>query len=173
MEVLAAHQEAIEPALDVRLADWLNLHVELICDATMSVPCEIDERDQGHGADDRVEGSLAAGSKTDKAPRKRGLATNGRSDAPQIGLGLAVPRAGLPVRRGVVPGHTVDVSPMAQVQDDVRGWQLSRWVLVGAAGRVSQDTRKKLSESGGTSLWCMPMRRGDDVTTEVLQRPGR
>ena len=45
---------------------------------------------------------------------------------------------------------------MAQVQDDLRGWKLSRCVFVGDARMVSQDNLKKLSESGGrlTSRAC-------------------
>jgi transposase len=173
MDLLEAHKEDIEHALYFRLANLLSLDVELLFYDTTSLHFEIDEMDQGHGEDDLVEGSLAAGSKTYKAPRKRGLSKNGRSDAPQIVIGLAVTRDGLPVRHWVFPGNTVDVSTVAQVKDDLRGWKLSRCVFVGDAGMVSQDNLKKLSESGGKYILCMPMRRGDEVTHEVLQRPGR
>jgi hypothetical protein len=173
MDLLEAHKEAIEHALYCRLADLLNLAVELIFYATTSLHFEIDAMDRGHGADDLVDGSLAAGAKPDKAPRTRGLSKNGRSDAPPVVIGLAVTRDGLPVRHWVLPGHPVDVNPVAQVKDDLRGWHLSRCVLVGDAGRVSQDNLNKLSTSGGKYLLCMPMRRGDEVTNEVLQRPGR
>jgi hypothetical protein len=173
MDLLEAHKEDIEKALYFRLADLLNLDVELSFYDTTSLHFEIDEIDQGDGEDDLVEGSLAAGSKTYKAPRKRGLSKNGRSDAPQIVIGLAVTRDGLPVRHWVFPGHTVDVSTVAQVKDDLRGWKLSRCVFVGDAGMVSQENLKTLSQSGGKYILCMPMRRGDEVTHEVLQRPGR
>jgi Transposase DDE domain len=173
MDLLEAHKDAIEQALYFRLADLLNLDVELIFYDTTSLHFAIDEIDQGYGEDDVVEGSMAAGAKTYQAPRKRGLAKNGRSDAPQIVIGLAVTRDGLPVRHWVFPGNTVDVRTVAQVKDDLRGWKLSRCVFVGDAGMVSQDNLKKLSESGGKYILCMPMRRGDEVTHEVLQRPGR
>jgi hypothetical protein len=173
MDLLEAHKDGIEQALYFRLADLLNLDVELIFYDTTSLHFEIDEMDQGHGDEDLVEGSIAAGSKTYKAPRKRGMAKNGRSDAPQIVIGLAVTRDGLPVRHWVFPGNTVDVTTVAQVKADLKGWKLSRCVFVGDAGMVSQDNLKTLSESGGKYILCMPMRRGDEVTTEVLQRPGR
>jgi hypothetical protein len=173
MDMLEAHKEAIEHALYFRLADLLSLDVELIFYDTTSVHFESDEMDQGHGEDDLVEGSPAAGAKTYKAPRQRGLSKNGRSDAPQMVVGLAVTRDGLPVRHWVFPGNTVDVNTVAQVKDDLRGWQLSRCVFVGDAGMVSHENRRKLSESGGKYILCMPMRRGDEVTREVLQRPGR
>src|SRR4029453_12968334 len=172
MDWLEAHKEAIEQAVYFRLADLLNLDVELIFYDTTSVHFESDEMDQGQGEEDLVEGSLAAGAKTYKAPRKRGLSKNGRSDAPPIVVGLAVTRDGLPVRHWVFPWNPVDVSTVAQVKDDLRGWKLSRCVFVGDAGMVSQENLSKLSESGGKYILCMPMRRGDEVTREVLQRPG-
>jgi hypothetical protein len=73
MDVLAAHKDAIERALYVRLADLLNLDVELIFYDTASLHFDMDEVDHGHGEEDVVEGSLAAGAKTYRAPRKRGL----------------------------------------------------------------------------------------------------
>src|SRR5918997_3820739 len=173
MDMLEAHKDAIEQAVYFRLADLLSLDVELIFYDTTSLHFEIDEVDQGHGDDDLVEGSMAAGSKTYKAPRKRDLSKNGRGDAPQVVIGLAVTRDGLPVRHWVFPGNTVDVTTVAQVKDDLRGWKLSRCVFVGDAGMVSQENLNRLSKSGGKYIVCMPMRRGDEVTTDVLQRPGR
>jgi len=173
MDVLEAHKEAIEHALYFRLADLLSLDVELIFYDTTSLHFEIDEIDGGVGEEDVVEGSPAAGAKTYQAPRKRGLSKNGRGDAPQIVVGLAVTRDGLPVRHWVFPGNTVDVTTVAQVKADLRGWQLSRCVFVGDAGMVSQANLTTLSASGGKYILCMPMRRGDEVTRAVLQRPGR
>jgi hypothetical protein len=173
MDMLEVHKDGIEQALYFHLADLLNLDVELIFYDTTSLHFESDEIDQGHGEDDVVEGSMAAGAKVYKAPRKRGMSKNGRFDAPQIVIGLAVTRDGLPVRHWVFPGNTVDVTTVAQVKADLRGWKLSRCVFVGDAGMVSQANLTTLSESGGQYILCMPMRRGDEVTTEVLQRPGR
>ena len=173
MDVLDAHKEGIEPARYFRLAALLNLDVELLFSDTTSLPFDSDEVDQGYGEDDVVAGSLAAGATTYKALRKRGLSKHGRFDAPQIVIGLAVTRDGLPVRHWVLPGNPVDVNTVAQVKDDLRGGTLRRGVFVGDAGRVSQDNLKKLRASGGQYILCMPMRRGDEVTHEVLQRPGR
>jgi hypothetical protein len=134
MDVLAAHQEAREPALDCRLAALLSLDVELIFYDTTSLHFDIDAIDWGVGAADCVEGSLAAGAKPSKAPRKRGLANNGRGEAPQMVVGLAVTRDGLPVRHWVLPGHTVAVTTVAQVKAALRGWQLRRCVGGGRCG---------------------------------------
>ena len=100
----------------------------------------------------------------------------GRTTAGRLGASHTArwPWHGAPdPRHWVLPGNTVDVNTVAQVKDDLRGWTLRRRVFVGDAGMVSQDNLKKRSASGGTYILCMPMRRGDEVTHEVLQRPGR
>jgi hypothetical protein len=73
----------------------------------------------------------------------------------------------------VFPGNTVDVSTVEQVKRDLKGWQLLRCVFVGDAGRVSQANLQTLARGGGKYIVCMSMRRGDEVTREVLARPGR
>jgi hypothetical protein len=163
----------MEQALYFRLADLLNFAVELIFYDTTSLPFALDERDQGHGDAALVAGRMAAGAQTYKAPRKRGRAKNGRADAPQIVSGLAVTRDGLPVRHWVCPGHTVEVSTVAQVKDDLRGWTLSRCGWGGDAGLGSQAPLPQLRQRGGKYIVCMPRRRGDEVPPDVLQRPGR
>jgi hypothetical protein len=120
-----------------------------------------------------VEGRRAAGAKVSKAPRNRGMAKHGRSDAPQLVIGLAVTRDGLPVRHGVCPGTPVDVTTVAHVKDALKGWKLSRGVLVGEAGMVAPEHLDWRRKSGGKYLLCRPRRRGDEVPHDVLQRPGR
>ena len=55
----------------------------------------------------------------------------------------------------------------------LRGWQLIRCRFVGDAGMVSQANWQTLYSGGGNYLLAMPMRRGDEVTEDVLSRPGR
>jgi len=173
MDFLEAHQEAIEKAIYFRVADLLNLDVELIFYDTTSLHFEVADEDRGVGEDDLVQGSEAAGAKCYLAPRKRGYAKNGRADVPQIVVGLAVTREGFPVRHWVFPGNTVDVTTVAQVKEDLRGWQLSRCVFVGDAGMVSQDNLRRLSLGGGKYIVCMPIHQGGEVAQEVLARSGR
>jgi hypothetical protein len=59
--------------------------------------------------------ALGPCSKLYPAPRKRGYSKNGRGDVPEIVVGLAVTREGIPVRHWVFPGNTVAVSTVAQV----------------------------------------------------------
>jgi len=173
MDFLEANKEPIEREIFHRVADLLNLDVEVLFYDTTSLHFEIDQSDRGAGEDDVVHGSLAAGHKAYKAPRKHGLSKNGRSDAPQIVVGLAVTREGFPVRHWVFPGNTVDVSTVAQIKRDLRDWQLTRCLFVGDAGMVSAANFKALAAGGGKYLMCMPLRRGDALTEQVLARAGR
>ncbi len=173
MDFLEANREAIERAIYFRMADLLNLDVEIVFYDTTSLHFEIDEPDRGFGENDEVHGSALAGKKTYRALRKRGHSKNGRFDAPQIVIGLAVTRDGFPVRHWIFPGNTVDVTTVAKVKEDLKGWQLSRCVFVGDAGMVSAENLTTLARSGGKYIVCMPIHRGGEVATEVVTRPGR
>jgi len=152
------------------VADLFNLDVDLTFYDTTSVHFEVDEEDHGGGPNDQVRGSQPAVAKPYAALRKRGKSKDGREDAPQIVIGLAVTRDGFPVRHWVFPGNTVDVTTVEQVKADLRGWQLSRCLFVGDAGMVSEANLKSLGRGGGKYIVCVPMRRGDEVTEEVLAR---
>src|SRR5208337_4679513 len=136
MDFLEANKDAIERAIYFRMADLLNLDVEIIFYDTTSLHFEVDDEDRGQGDRDEVHGSLAAGRKTYPALRKRGHSKNGRFDAPQIVVGLAVTRDGFPVRHWIFPGNTVDVTTVERVKQDLRGW------VIGAEPRAA-------SRSGG------------------------
>ncbi|MCB2022422.1 MAG: IS1634 family transposase [Burkholderiaceae bacterium] len=172
MDFLEANKTAIEQAIFYQVADLLNLDVDIVFYDTTSLHFEIDDEDEGD-TEGRVRGSVAAGAKAYAAPRKRGHSKNGRGDAPQIVVGLAVTRDGFPVRHWVFPGNTVDVTTVAKVKADLKGWQLTRCLFVGDAGMVSKANFQALAKGGGKYLMAMPMRRGDEVTEAVLSRPGR
>ena len=120
-----------------------------------------------------VKGSQAAGAKTYRAVRKRGKSKNGRGDVPQVMVGLAVTRDGFPVRHWVFPGNTVDVTTVAQVKADLKGWRLNRCVFVGDAGMVSAQNLRTLARGGGRYIVCMPVHPGGEVDKEVVSRRGR
>lgn len=173
MDFLEQNKAAIEEALYFRIADLLNTDVELIFYDTTSLHFEIDEEDVGVGSDDEVGGSVGAGEKTYQAARKRGKSKNGRDDAPQIVVGLAVTRDGFPVRHWIFPGNTVDVTTVEQVKRDLKGWRLNRCVFVGDAGMVSKVNLSELARGGGRYIVCMPVHPGGEVDRQVISRPGR
>jgi hypothetical protein len=173
MEFLEANKEQIEEEIYWRLSDLLNLDVDLIFYDTTSLHFEIDEEDEGWGEDNVVYGSRLSGAKEYRAPRKRGNSKNGRTDAPQIIVGLAVTRDGFPVRHWIFPGNTVDVTTVEKVRRDLRRWKLGRCVFVGDAGMVSEENLNNLGRGGGKYIVAVPTAREKEVANDVLPRPGR
>lgn len=164
MDLLENHKEEIEKSVYFAMADLMSADVDLIFYDTTSLHFEVDEED---------EAELGKRERTYPAQRKRGHSKNGRDDAPQIVIGLAVTRDGLPVRSWVFPGNTADVTTVERVKNDLRGWRLGRCVFVGDAGMNSEENRRSLSLGAGKYILAAKMRAGDEVTREVLTRPGR
>ena len=164
MDFLEVHKAEIEKAIYFRMADLMKADVDLIFYDTTSLHFDVDEEDE-------VE--LAAHGRKYEALRKRGYSKNGRGDAPQIVVGLAVTRDGLPVRSWVFPGATADITTVTKVKEDLRGWRLGRCVFVGDAGMNSDENRRQLALGNGKYILASKIRGGDEVTKEVISRPGR
>ena len=152
MDFLSKYKEKIEEQLYWNLADLLSMDVDLIFYDTTSVHFEIDEEDD---------------------LRLRGYSKNGRSDVPQIVVGMAVTRDGYPVKSWVFEGNTADVTTISQVKKDLKGWRLNRCVFVTDAGMVSEENLKELAKGGTRYIVAMPCRRGTEVVEDVLSRAGR
>jgi hypothetical protein len=173
MDFFEQHKATVEKELFFRIADLFACDVELIFYDTTTLHCEIDAEDAGGAEDATLRGSRLAGAKRYPALRQRGKAKNRREDVPQVIVGLAMTRDGLPVRSWVFRGDTVDVETVQQVKADLRGWKLTRSVFVGDAGMVSEANLQALARGGGKYILCMPVKPGNEVSEAVLARPGR
>jgi hypothetical protein len=173
MDFFEQHKETLEKELFFRIADLFSCDVELVFYDTTTLHCEIDGEDAGGAEDATLRGTPLAGAKLYPALRQRGKAKNKRNDVPQVIVGLAMTRDGLPVRSWVFRGDTVDVETVAQVKADLRGWKLTRSVFVGDAGMVSEANLRALAAGGGKYILCMPVKAGNEVSDDVLARPGR
>ena len=164
MDFLEDNKVEVEKSVYFATADLMNADVDLVFYDTTSLHFEVDEED---------EAPLAKGHRHYPPLRKRGHAKNGREDAPQLVIGLAVTRDGLPVRSWVLPGNTADVTTVQKVKEDLKGWRLGRCVFVGDAGMNSEENRRTLALGGGKYILAAKMRAADEVTTDVLTRAGR
>jgi len=150
MDFLEDHKKEIEEALYWRLADLLNMDVDLVFYDTTSVHFETADEDE--------------------ELRRRGYSKNGRSDAPQIVVGMAVTRDGYPVKSWVFPGNTTDVTTIEHIKTDLRGWRLNRCIFVADAGMVSEANLAMLRRGGGHYIVAMPWRKGTEVVEKVSKR---
>jgi hypothetical protein len=104
--------------------------------------------------------------------RTYGHSKDHREDRPQVVIGMAVTRTGIPIRTWCWPGNTADVTMLAQVRADLTDWQLSRVVWVTDRGFASAENRRLLQTGGGHYIQAEKLRSGDEATA-ALARAGR
>src|SRR5690606_1586147 len=131
----------LEEAVFHQVANLLNLEVDLLFFDTTSTYFCIDEADEAVERDAR--GEVLTDDDDDhstKSPatttgfRTYGKSKDHRDDLPQIVVGLAVTREGIPVRVWSWPGNTSDSALIRQVKADLKEWTLSRVVWVADRG---------------------------------------
>jgi len=120
--VEADTQGQVQEAVFFAVANLLNLEVDVLFFDTTSTYFERDTEDQ----DEPGEGEGAGR----EGFRRYGKSKDHRDDLPQIVIGLAVTRTGIPVRCWCWPGNTQDQTLLAEVKDDLRAWQLGRVITV-------------------------------------------
>jgi hypothetical protein len=159
--VEADAEAKVQEAVFFACADLLNLEVDLLFFDTTSTYFEAEP-------DIDVDGG------TDAPPfRALGHSRDHRPDLPQIVIGLAVTREGIPVRVWVWPGNTNDHTVSQQVKDDLRGWRLGRCVWVVDRGFSSDENLRYLTRGGGHWIAGERMRDGSADAQAALARPGR
>ena len=80
-------------------------------------------------------------------------------DLPQVVIGMAVTRDGIPVRVWTFPGNTSDQEIIRKVKDDLRGWNLRRLIWVLDRGFTSERNRRYLQRGGGHYIVGEKLRR--------------
>jgi hypothetical protein len=169
------------------VANLLNLEVDLLFFDTTSIYFELDEADEPVARDERghrvAEGSgtagadQAAGGDT-TATKPVGLRTFGaskdhRPDLPQVVVGMAVTRAGIPVRVWCWPGNASDQKLIAQVKAEMRDWTLARIVWVADRGFASAANRRMLRAGNHHYILGEKLRSDTPEVKAALARQGR
>ena len=173
------------------VASLLDLEVDLLFFDTTSTFFEIEAGDEPVARDARGEvlpdnqqpdtgGAEVTGADDDEAegPRRAGFRTWGKSkdfrgDLPQIVIGMAVTRTGIPVRVWSWPGNTTDSALIRQAKADLRDWTLARVVWVGDRGFTSAANRRDLRAGGHGYILGERLRSGSAEARAALARPGR
>jgi len=151
----------VQEAVFFAVANLLNLEVDLLFFDTTSTYFERDTEDPP--TLDEAEPGF----------RRYGHSKDSRPDLPQIVIGLAVTREGIPVRVWCWPGNTSDQAVLPQVKNDLRTWRLGRVVTVVDRGFSSAANLGYLRRAGGHFIAGERMRAGTPHVEEVLARQGR
>jgi transposase len=133
------------------VANLLNLEVDLILFDTTSTYFETE-----------IESEL----------KKHGYSKDKRGDLPQVIIGLAVTRDGIPVKHWVFPGNTMDMSTIKQVKNDLVAWHLSRVVFVHDEGMTSAANLQYLQRGGGHYIAGCKLRSGEGRAEQALRHQG-
>ena len=153
--VEADAQAKVQEAVFFAVADLLNLEVDLLLFGTSSTHFE---RDTDEGED---------------GFRRYGHSKDHRPDLPQIVIGLAVTKEGIPVRCWCWPGNTDDQAVLPEVRDGMRDWRLGRVVTIVDRGMSAEANLDYLTRAGGHYIAGERMRTGAPLVEQALSRQGR
>jgi transposase len=154
MDVLLEYREIIHKEVFFAVANLLNLEVDLLFFDTTSTYFEMDEEDEA-------------------GLRQYGHSKDHRPDLPQVVIGLAVTKEGIPVKCWTMPGNTSDMKTVETVKNDLLGWKLSRCVWVMDRGMSSEENRLILQKAGGHYIIGEKLRDNQEIHKEVLAKRGR
>jgi hypothetical protein len=178
MDWLLEIRGALEKAVFDRAADLLGLEIDLLFFDTTSTYFVTEEADapiardaQGIPVPDGA--GDAAGQGREAGFRTWGNSKDYRDDLPQVVIGMAVTRTGIPVRVWCWPGNTSDSALIRQVKDDMRDWALSRVVWVADRGFTSAENRRYLRKGGNHYIIGEKLRSGSAEAGAALSRQGR
>jgi len=177
MDWLLQIREALEKRVFDRAAEVLGLEVDLLFFDTTSTYFVTEEAD-APVARDQLGNPVPGGAEDAGNGREAGFRTWGKSkdhrdDLPQIVIGMAVTRDGIPLRVWCWPGNTADSALIRQVRDDMRGWSLSRVIWVADRGFTSAENRRYLRKGGNHYIIGERLRSGSPEAAAALSRQGR
>jgi hypothetical protein len=177
MDWLLQIREQLEKQVFDRAAEVLGLEVDLLFFDTTSTYFVTEEADAPVARDQQgsplPDGAADAAGAAETGFRTWGKSKDYREDLPQVVIGMAVTRDGIPLRVWCWPGNTADSALIRQVKDEVRDWSLSRVVWVADRGFSSAENRRYLRRGGNHYIIGERLRSGSAEAGAALSRQGR
>ena len=177
MDWLLEIRETLERQVFDRSSEVLGLEVDLLFFDTTSTYFVTEQADapvardqQGNPVADGAEGAAGA---REAGFRTWGKSKDHRDDLPQVVIGMAVTRDGIPLRVWCWPGNTADSALIRQVKDDLRDWSLSRVIWVADRGFTSAENRRYLRRGANHYIIGERLRSGSAEAEAALSRQGR
>jgi Transposase DDE domain len=192
MDWLGEVSAELEREVFWQVSSLLDLEIDVLFFDTTSTYFEIEQPDEpvardqsgrpvgnagehgGEGADTGVAGQDGEPAQAvARGFRSFGKSKDHRDDLPQVVIGMAVTRGGIPVRVWSWPGATNDSALIRQVKDEMRDWTLSRIIWVADRGFASAANRRWLRKGDHHYILGEKLRSGSAETTAALSRQGR
>ena len=177
MDFLHAVLPELQERVFFTVASLLDLEVDLLFFDTSSTYWETDrlpdELQDQDGAGDPEEPDEEPVLVQSGRRRYSKHSKDHRPDLPQVVVGMAVTRRGIPVRVWTFPGNASDQVIIRKVRDDLRGWNLSRVIWVLDRGFTSERNRRYLQRGGGHYIVGEKLRSDSKEASAALARQGR
>jgi Transposase DDE domain len=175
MDWLLEIRRALEKEVFDRVAELPGTETDLLFFDTTSTYFVTEDADAPVPRDER--GNAVPGEQDGELKtagfRTWGKSKDHRDDLPQVVIGMAVTRDGIPLRVWCWPGNTADSALIRQVRDDMRHWSLSRVVWVADRGFTSAENRRYLRKGGNHYIIGERLRSGSAEAAAALSRQGR
>jgi hypothetical protein len=175
MDWLLEIRGTLERQVFDQVTDLLGLEVDLLFFDTTSTYFVTEDADAPVPRDER--GSAVPGAEDGELKtagfRTWGKSKDHRDHLPQVVIGMAVTRDGIPLRVWCWPGNTSDSALIRQVKDDMRDLALSRVVWVAGRGFASAENRRYLRKGGNHYIIGEKLRSGSAEAGAALSRQGR
>ena len=176
MDFLHAALPELQERVFFTVASLLDLEVDLLFFDTSSTYWETDrlpEELQDEEPDEQPEADAGPALVESGLRRYSKNSKDHRPDLPQVVVGMAVTRKGIPVRVWTFPGNASDQVIIRKVRDDLRGWNLARVIWVLDRGFTSERNRRYLQRAGGHYIVGEKLRSDSKEATAALARQGR
>jgi Transposase DDE domain len=175
MDFLHAALPELQERVFFSVASLLDLEVDLLFFDTSSaywetdrLPEELQDEDDEPEEDDDEEPVLSESGRRRYSKHSK----DHRPDLPQVVVGMAVTRKGIPVV-WTFPGNASDQVIIRKVKDDLRGWNLARVIWVLDRGFSSERNRRYLQRAGGHYIVGEKLRSDSKEANAALHRQGR
>ena len=165
MDFLLECEEELTRAVYFATAELLQLEVDLIFFDGSTTYWETDGADPDWVNDE--------GEVVQLGFRQYGHSKDHRPDLPQVLIGMAVTKEGIPIRVWSWPGDTGESPLLRQVRDDLKGWQVGKVVWVADRGFSSKANRTYLSQDGEHYIIGEKLRGESEEARAAIARPGR
>jgi Transposase DDE domain len=181
MDFLHAALGELQERVFFCVANLLDLEVDLLFFDTTSTYWETDrlpdelQDDEDEQLDSDQDGDSDREPMLEESGRRRYSkhSKDDRPDLPQVVVGMAVTRQGIPVRMWTFPGNASDQVIIRKVRDDLRGWNLARVIWVLDRGFTSERNRRYLQRGGGHYIVGEKLRSDSKEANAALARQGR
>jgi len=175
MDAFLSMLPALQEAVFFSVANLLNLEVDILFFDTSSTYWETESTDDAllEVEEDEDGDGDAEGAAVERAWRVHGASKDHRPDLPQVVIGMAVTREGIPVRVWTFPGNTSDQVLIRSVRDDLADWNLNRVIWALDRGFTSAENRRYLQRGGGHYIMGEKLRGDSKEAAAALARQGR